>query len=230
MAEEWSVGAIPSKAPFYARAYDAATGLYLNTTSESYVSITSAAIGQFSLVATQAGSLPLYRVDRPGWDSADRDVVVELVRGEIGSEAQGDPRHAARLQTKGVSQVRTDVAALAVQVAAIRTVVETDLITAVTGFRKDADEDKYSISFRRNDLPLVSGISGTPTLTVTTAAGVEVFTANLTVVTTGQYRHTESDDRVPPGEEYVALYSATFDGEDEPRKWVDYVGRDEASS
>jgi hypothetical protein len=227
MAKEY-VGGNPNRAPFYARRRDAATGLYANTASESYVELTSAAIGQFSFAAAQEGSFELYSVERPAWDSADRDVVVELIRGEIASEAASDPKHAERLQTKGVSQVRVDVAAVAANVTSIKATVETDIITAKSGFRKDADEDKYSLAFLRNDDPLTSGITGTPTLTVVNAAGTTIFTTNLTTVTTGKYRHTESGNRVPAGEEYRAIYAATID--DVAKTWEEYVGRDEASS
>lgn len=201
------VGGLASKAPFYARIRDAETGLYLNTSSETYVELAAGTLGQFSFAPTQVAGADLWKVTIPSYAGASREHVVELIRGTITLENATDPKHSERLQSKSVYH------------ADIKLNID------------DANSrDEYTITWFKNGVRITSGIT-VPTIKVVKRSDGTDLIASTTptqIASTGSYKHDATTTaRMTAGEDALAIVGATIDGE--ARTFATLVGRDSSA-
>lgn len=204
---DWYVGGLASKAPFYARVRDAETGLYLNTSSQTYVELAAGTLGQFSFAATQVAGANLWKVAIPAYSRAASDHVVELIRGTITSESITDTKHSERLQSKSIYH------------ADIKLNID-----------EANEQDEYTITWFKNGVRVTSGITS-PTLQVVKRSDGTDLIASTTptqIASTGSYKYDATgSSRMTAGQDALAIVGATIDGS--ARTFADIVGRDSSA-
>ena len=166
--------------------------------------------------------------DRPAGVGEDEEVVLEVLLGDGGSPTAADRLIHSQLQGPGVEELLDALGEVASDVTDIKAEVERDLITADTDFRRDTSQDEYTIIWRRNEPPVTSGITGTPTIQVQKRAdGTDLIAQTaMTAISTGVYKF-DTATRLTAGEAALVTYKATIDGLE--RTWKVVVGRDVSS-
>lgn len=207
----------PAFDPIYGRLKRPSDGARWNGTI--WNELGASALASYSLTLTpNANFSDEVFCDRPGGISAEEEVVLEVLLGDGASPTAADPLVCAQGQGPGVEDVLD-------QLGEIATDLGEDLITWDVDVRRDETQDEYTIVGRRNTLPLTSGITGTPQIQVLKRDGTDLVAAtNLTAIATGRYKLDEADDRITPGEGYIARITATVDGD--AQTWEVPFGRD----